>query len=192
MTVQNHLIYPIWLGLSRRWAPSARSLIPNITRNRSMKHPGAEFFSLRDMVSQSTVCATIPAKGEKSWPNPGNDPPTLPRSTQGVKLADFLRATSLRAPTGIRNRALVVLGWRAGLRCEEALALYPKDVDLADSSIRVPRGKGSKSRTVGLDPAACAIVQRWLQKRAALGLKNRRPLFCTLNGQPPKRRMCGR
>ena len=96
----------------------------------------------------------------------------------------LLRATSLRAPTGIRNRALLVVGWRAGLRCAEALALYPKDVDLAEGSIRVLRGKGSKSRTVGLDPAACAIVQRWLQKRAALGLKSRQPLFCTLDGHP--------
>ncbi len=96
----------------------------------------------------------------------------------------LIRATSLRAPTGIRNRALLVVGWRAGLRCAEALALYPKDVDLAEGSIRVLCGKGRKSRTVGLDPSACAIVHRWLQKRAALGLKSRRPLFCTLDGQP--------
>ena len=45
------------------------------------------------------------------------------------EVRELLRACSPRAPTGIRNRALIVLGWRAGLRVGEALSLLPRDLD---------------------------------------------------------------
>src|SRR2546422_7618164 len=34
------------------------------------------------------------------------------------------------------------------------------------------------------DPGAFAVVERWLDKRAALGINGRAPLLCTLKGQP--------
>ncbi len=37
----------------------------------------------------------------------------------------LLRACSGRAPTGIRNRAMIVLGWRGGLQLGEVLGLHP-------------------------------------------------------------------
>ncbi len=74
------------------------------------------------------------------------------------------------APTGLRNRALIALLYRAGLRINEALSLYPKDLDLTDGCIRVLNGKGGRSRTVGLDPGAAAVIARWLDARSRLGL----------------------
>ena len=41
----------------------------------------------------------------------------------------LMRACSTRYPTGIRNRALIALMYRGGLRLSEALALRPSDVD---------------------------------------------------------------
>ena len=41
----------------------------------------------------------------------------------------LMRQCSRRAPTGVRNRALVATLWRCGLRIGEALALAPKDLD---------------------------------------------------------------
>lgn len=41
----------------------------------------------------------------------------------------LIRDCSHRAPTGLRNRALIVTLYRGGLRIEEALSLYPKDLD---------------------------------------------------------------
>ena len=64
----------------------------------------------------------------------------------------LIRACSPRAPTGVRNRALLVVLYRGGLRVGEALALYPKDLDRRRGTIRVLHGKGDKARTVGLDP----------------------------------------
>ncbi len=94
----------------------------------------------------------------------------------------LLRACSHRAPTGVRNRALLMTLYRGGLRVSEALQLAPKDIDRAAGTVTVLRGKGSKRRTVGLDPGAFAILERWLDRRAKLGINGRSPIFCTLRG----------
>jgi len=89
-----------------------------------------------------------------------------------------------RSRPGIRNRALIAVLYRGGLRISEALALRPKDVDQAAGTVTVLHGKGDQRRTVGMDPAAFALLERWLDKRRALGLSARRPIFCTLGGEP--------
>ena len=91
-------------------------------------------------------------------------------------------AASARSSTGIRARALILTLQRGGLRLGEALALYPRDVDLARGTIRILRGRGDKARTVAIDPGAAAAIGRWLDRRAHLGIGRRRPLFCTLAG----------
>ncbi len=95
----------------------------------------------------------------------------------------LMTACSAR-PTGVRNRALLVVLYRAGLRINEALSLYPKDVDAVVGAIRVLNAKGGRSRTVGMDPEGFAILQRWLEVREARGIIGRAPIFCDLNGAP--------
>src|SRR5580658_5518354 len=73
----------------------------------------------------------------------------------------LLRACSKRAPSGTRNRALIALLWRCGLRLGEALALSPKDVDLEEFVVRVQDGKTGK-RVVGLDSSTAALIEHWL------------------------------
>jgi site-specific recombinase XerD len=99
------------------------------------------------------------------------------------EVAALLRGCSGRAPTGIRNRALIAVMYRAGLRIAEALALRPADVNVTDGTVRVLHGKGDKSRTVGLDAGALAVVARWMDRRREFGFRNG-PLFCTLHGEP--------
>ena len=98
----------------------------------------------------------------------------------------LIRACSHRAPTGIRNRALIVVLYRGGLRIEEALSLYPKDLDPAARAISVLNGKGRKARTAGLEYAAFAVIQLWLDVRKKMGINSRAPVFCTLRGDPVK------
>ncbi len=98
----------------------------------------------------------------------------------------LIRTCSPRAPTGIRNRALLVVLYRAGLRLSEALDLYAKDLDRRNGTLTVLHGKGDRRRTVGLDPGAFAIVERWIDKRREMGLHGRQRLFCTLRGSPIK------
>jgi site-specific recombinase XerD len=100
------------------------------------------------------------------------------------EVRELIRACSNRAPTGIRNRALLVLLYRAGCRISEALRLFPKDLDRTAGTATVLRGKGGKRRTIGLDPGAFAVVERWLDMRTKLGISSRAPIICTLQGKP--------
>src|SRR5213080_3442375 len=96
----------------------------------------------------------------------------------------LVKACSSRAPTGVRNRALLVLLYRGGLRVSEALGLHPKDVDRQAGTVTVLRGKGGKRRTIGLDPGAFAFLERWVDLRAQRGINGRAPIFCTLEAGP--------
>ena len=116
---------------------------------------------------------------------PANKGRRLPAELlSGEEVRALLRACSSRAPTGIRNRALIAVLYRGGLRISEALALLPKDVDSSQGTLTVLHGKGDRRRTVGMDPAAFALLERWVDCRRQLGLSGRRPVFCTLAGEP--------
>ncbi|MFN9787327.1 MAG: tyrosine-type recombinase/integrase [Planctomycetia bacterium] len=102
------------------------------------------------------------------------------------EVRQLVRACSNRAPTGTRNRALLTLLYRTGLRISEALALHPKDLDPAEGRVVVRHGKGDKARVVGLDHESFAVIERWMDRRSKLGLNGRQPVFCTLRGEPVK------
>lgn len=101
----------------------------------------------------------------------------LDRTEVELLIADRSR----RAPSGIRDRALIAILYGSGLRISEALDLQIKDVNLNDPTIRVLSGKGSKARTVVLEPQAAAMIELWLAQRAKIGIPSRAPLFCTIS-----------
>jgi site-specific recombinase XerD len=96
----------------------------------------------------------------------------------------LIRSCSKRAPSGIRNAALIAVLYRSGLRIGEALALHPKDIDAEAGTITILHGKGDKRRVVPIDDGALALLERWIDRRRVLGLNGRQPLFCTLKGEP--------
>lgn len=114
-------------------------------------------------------------------PNLGQTYPPEVLTPDEVKA--LIRACSNRAPTGIRNRALIAVLYRGGLRLGEALALKTKDVDPERGTVTILHGKGDRRRTVGLDPGAIAIVTRWIDRRKQLGIASRSTLFSTLDGR---------
>ena len=127
--------------------------------------------------------ASTASRTRRRWPaNKGQRYPAEILTADEVRA--LIRACSNRAPTGIRNRALLVLLYRAGCRISEALRLLPKDLDRAAGTATVLRGKGGTRRTIGLDPGAFAVVERWLDVRAKLGITSRAPIICTLKGKP--------
>lgn len=101
----------------------------------------------------------------------------------GAEIELLMRRCSRRAPTGVRNRALVAVLWRCGLRIGEALALKTKDFDPEAGTLVVQRGKGGRRRVVGVDAGTVALVGRWLEVRRRRGISGG-PLFCTLAGRP--------
>jgi site-specific recombinase XerD len=133
------------------------------------------------MVKSRTESRGRPFERGIAPPNKGRRfPPEIVTAGEALQL---IRAPSNRAPTGIRNRALLVVMYRGGLRIGEALALKPADVDCRAGTVRVMHGKGDRSRVVGLDPGAMAVLEPWMERRAQLGIRTR-ALFCTLDGSP--------
>lgn len=115
-------------------------------------------------------------------PPPSNAGQTFPAEILTASEARaLLYAPSGRAPTGLRNRAIIAVMYGAGLRLSEALALRPTDVNLDAGSIRILHGKGDKARTVGIDDGALVHIARWMDTRKARGIKGR-VLLCTLAG----------
>jgi len=98
-----------------------------------------------------------------------------------AEVTAILAQCSKRAPTGIRNRALLMLLYRSGLRITEALTLKPSNVNLDDHTLRVHHGKGDKATVRGFHPSAGDALVRWMDTRKTLGFKSG-PLFCTLQG----------
>jgi site-specific recombinase XerD len=133
------------------------------------------------MAARSPITAPGYHAGREA-PNKGRSYPPEVLTEDEVK--DLIRACSNRAPTGIRNRALIVVLYRSGLRLSEALALKPKDINPNTGAITVLHGKGDRKRVVGLDQGSMAIVMRWVDERSNLGINGRSPLFCTLDGKP--------
>jgi site-specific recombinase XerD len=120
------------------------------------------------------------------WPPAGKES-TLKKQLDADLLSHeeidrLLRACSKRAPSGRRDRALIAVLWRTGLRIGEALALMPKDIDLQEFVIRVQEGKTGK-RVVGLDTSTALLIDQWLVSRRKLKVGSAAPVFCTLAGR---------
>jgi site-specific recombinase XerD len=117
---------------------------------------------------------TYPNRQDQTYP---------PQPLTPAEVSALLARCSRRAPTGIRNRALIMLLYRSGLRISEALALRPSGIDLNAHTARVLHGKGNKATVRPLHPSADDALMRWLDQRKALGVPNG-PMFCTLDGGP--------
>lgn len=127
----------------------------------------------------------VTQKGYRAGQTPANVGQTLPPEVlTPAEIGTLLRAPSSRAPTGIRNRALIAVLYRSGLRVSEALALERRDLNPAAGTITVRHGKGDRARAVGMDPAAFALIERWLDVRRQCGLSRLSVVFCTLDGRP--------
>lgn len=82
---------------------------------------------------------------------------------------------------GARDRVIIALMWRCGLRTCEVLAVKPRHIDLDNGVLRT-KGKHGKSRTVGIDALTHTYLEAWLQWREKTGIPDASPLICTLYG----------
>jgi integrase/recombinase XerD len=126
---------------------------------------------------------TLP--GHKAGQKPPNYGRTFPAEVLTPAEMQRLIAACGRGPAGLRNRALIVVMWRGGLRCQEALDLELRDIDRENGTITIRHGKGNRRRVVGVDPPAFAILERWLDARAKIGVPRGSRIFCTITNPNP-------
>lgn len=107
-----------------------------------------------------------------------------------AEVRSLIDATPARSHSGVRMRALIGVLFGSGLRIAEVLALKPADVQ--GGQVFVEHGKGDQKRTVGLDTTGRDLLDRWMDRRKALGLNGRHPIFATYTrgnvGKPMEQR----
>jgi integrase/recombinase XerD len=93
----------------------------------------------------------------------------------------LLAACDQQTWIGRRDRAMLLLALRAGLRVSELTALTCGDIQLGAGAHVRCTGKGRKERATPLKPGTAAILRAWLDER---GDDPASPLFCTRHGRP--------
>ncbi len=99
------------------------------------------------------------------------------RNVDQSELASLL--ASCRAddsPAGVRDVAVIGLGYLSGARRAELVALHVADVDTEPAAIRVV-GKGGKQRLVPLSPTVGPLLEAWMALRG----DSPGPLFCRID-----------
>lgn len=84
--------------------------------------------------------------------------------------------------SGLRNKVLLIVLWRCGLRVSEVVGLRYSDYNPAESTLRVI-GKGNKLRVVGVDQATKMNLDLWMLKRKERGINviGNPPIFCGIS-----------
>ena len=162
------------MSVDARKCPPPR---PNVVSENDRKCKSAAPLPAASVPENATTCQS---RAPRPRPRRRLPPEVL---TPG-EIAHLIAASSGDSYTEVRNRALIAVLYRSGLRIAEALALHPKDVDPDRSSIRVLRGKGGRSRTVGIDAGGLEMLRPWLERRARMGFTGIHPLFCSGWGKP--------
>ena len=145
-------------------------------RDTAFQGSGTELSS-GDQVGRRSHAAELPIrhahnKGKKFPPDP-----LTPHEAQAIIDA------CPQNKTGIRNRALLTLMYRSGLRVGEALSLRPSSLDFAAHSIRLLDTKNGQAQTRGFHPSADEALKRWIALRRGLGL-TAGPLFWHIEAHP--------
>lgn len=110
----------------------------------------------------------------------------LPKTIPREEVEAILEACNLRSPTGMRDRCMMEIMFRAGLRIGETRRLRVRDVDLEAGEIRVYESKGGDGTAYFDTRRVAPLLERWLdmrrrELRRRLGKVPRdAPLFCTI------------
>jgi integrase/recombinase XerD len=84
--------------------------------------------------------------------------------------------------SGLRNKVLIFVLYRCGLRVSEVLSIKPSDYNQTEGTLRVI-GKGNKMRVVGLDSQTRMNLDLWMLRRKELGINGTSPIFCGISKQ---------
>lgn len=101
----------------------------------------------------------------------------LPKIIDQKSVKKMLSCVNLSCPTGIRNYAIIIIMYRAGLRVSEVCNLRLADVNFDTGLIYVQQGKCGKDRYVPMDNDIMTSLQAWLKIRPESEY-----FFCTLQG----------
>ena len=84
--------------------------------------------------------------------------------------------------SGLRNKVMIIVLYRCGLRVKELVGLRYSDYNASEATLRVI-GKGNKMRVVGLDQATKMNLDLWILRRKEIGINGigNPPIFCGIS-----------
>lgn len=88
----------------------------------------------------------------------------LPKIISREDAAKILAVPNIKTTIGLRNRTILQVMYRAGLRVSEVCNLMIEDVNLKDGYLYIQCAKGQKDRIVPIDYDTIAWCQRWLDE----------------------------
>lgn len=102
----------------------------------------------------------------------------LPDTLNDKERTALLSQPNKKAPTGLRDLAMVKLMLNAGLRAAEVLNISAQDLDWTSGKLIIKHGKGKKDRIVWINEDDLEITRSWKE------IKPPNPfLFTTLQGK---------
>lgn len=116
-------------------------------------------------------------------------PRKLPKTLSPEEVRALMAMPNLAAPTGLRDRCVLELMYRAGLRVSEVCGLHLRDVKWSEAKLHLRQevAKGGREAYVSLEPQTLALLERWKEVRRRYA--PRQPwLFTTLRSTPITRR----
>lgn len=110
-----------------------------------------------------------------------------------AELEQLLAMPNLDTPTGLRDRCMMELMVRAGLRVSEVCGLHLRDIDWREGEIRLRAEitKGSKEAVVYIDESTLELLGRWKAVRRAYAAGKPHLFVCVRaaqRGEPLDRR----
>jgi integrase/recombinase XerD len=161
-TILNH-----WIALSSFWSWASGELsIPHI---------------VRDHVARPKVTR------RQSQPYERHDVEAMIDACEKAEAWDSKRGRHVMAkrPTGLRDKAMLLMMLDCGIRVSELVALRMRDYDRRRGQVTIHHGKGDKKRIIYLGESARAAVWKYLGSRNKVSPDD--ALFVTRSGQPMNR-----
>ena len=109
----------------------------------------------------------------------------LPKTLTAEDLHRLLATPNLEVPTGLRDRCVLELMVRCGLRVSEVCGLHLRDVDWREGEIRLRPEitKGGKEAVAYLDAPTLALLERWKAVRRQFAAGKPHLFVCIRSGQ---------
>jgi integrase/recombinase XerD len=175
---------PLDVALADLSAGLVTGYVVEYCRGRNTESAKAMVTALRSLLRFLHVTGRVPGSltgavpAVASWRLAG-----LPRTLSGGQVEALIEGCDTDTAVGVRDRALLVMLARLGLRTAEAAALRLEDVDWRSGQILI-RGKGSRVERLPLPQAVGEALAEYLtttRPRCAS-----RSVFLTVRGRPPR------
>lgn len=103
----------------------------------------------------------------------------LPKRLSREEVSSLLEQPPISTWRGLRDRAMLAVLYRAGLRVSEVVKIRPHDLDMETGAVHVWEGKGGVDRVSYLDPDHVRpVLDPWLRERERMGAGPLDPIFC--------------